>query len=67
MFGMDKQVIGNLSTQLTKKYGQGFSVANLKNFRQFYTSYSDRLENKSYPLGSELNTNPGSELVTATH
>jgi hypothetical protein len=38
-----------------EKYGQGFSVANLKNFRQFYSTYSDRLEKKSYPLGSELN------------
>ena len=54
-----KQVIENLSMQLTQKYGQGFSVANLKNFRQFYSTYSDRLEKKSYPLGSELNTAPG--------
>ncbi|MEI7671703.1 MAG: PDDEXK nuclease domain-containing protein [Deltaproteobacteria bacterium] len=54
-----KQVIGNLSTQLTKKYGQGFSVANLKNFRQFYSTYSDSLEKKSYPLGSEFDTAPG--------
>lgn len=54
-----KQVIEKLSTQLTQKYGQGFSVANMKNFRQFYSTYSDRLEKKSYPLGSELNTTPG--------
>ena len=54
-----KQVIEKLSMQLTQKYGQGFSVANLKNFRQFYSTYSDRLEKKSYPLGSELNTAPG--------
>lgn len=53
-----KQVIVNLSTQLTRKYGQGFSVANLKSFRQFYSTYSERLEKKSYPLGSELLSTP---------
>jgi predicted nuclease of restriction endonuclease-like (RecB) superfamily len=49
-----KQVIENLSSKLNAKYGKGFSVANLKNFRQFYATYSDRLEKKSYPLGSQL-------------
>ncbi|MBK5275467.1 MAG: DUF1016 family protein [Desulfuromonadales bacterium] len=53
-----KQVIENLSKQLTQKYSQGFSVANLKNFRQFYSTYSDRLEKKSYPLGSQLPSPP---------
>lgn len=53
-----KQVIANLSRQLTQKYGQGFSVANLKSFRQFYLAYSDRLTEKSYPLGSQLILSP---------
>jgi len=63
-----KQVIENLSKQLTQKYGQGFSVANLKNFRQFYLAYSERLTEKSCPLGSQLIPSPeisyptGSEL-----
>ena len=48
-----KQVMENLSTQLTQKYGLGFSVANLKNFRQFYATYADCLAKKSYPSGSE--------------
>jgi hypothetical protein len=51
-----KQVIENLSRQLTRRYGQGFSTANLKNFRQFYATYPDRLEQKGYPPGSELDT-----------
>lgn len=47
-----KQVIAQLSEQLTVKYGSGFSVANLRNFRQFYEMYPDRLIH--YPVGSEL-------------
>lgn len=63
-----KQLIENLSVRLTQKYGSGFSAASLKNFRQFYSTYSDRIEKNSYPLGSELLTSPvksspaGSEL-----
>lgn len=53
-----KQVIENLSGQLTQKYGQGFSVANLKSFRQFYLAYSDRLTEKSCPQGSQLIPSP---------
>ncbi|MGK5094116.1 PDDEXK nuclease domain-containing protein [Deltaproteobacteria bacterium TL4] len=49
-----KQVIENLSKQLTVRYGKGFSVANLKNFRQFYSTYSEGLEKKSSPQGSQL-------------
>lgn len=53
-----KQVIENLSGLLTRKYGSGFSAANLKNFRQFYSTYSDRFEKNSYPTGSELHSPP---------
>lgn len=58
-----KQVIENLSKQLTAKYSQGFSVANLKNFRQFYSTYSDRFENKSYPPGSEFKNDFSTQLT----
>ena len=34
------QFLKELSTYLTKNYGKGFSVANLKNVRQFYKVYS---------------------------
>jgi predicted nuclease of restriction endonuclease-like (RecB) superfamily len=47
-----KQIIEQLSEQLTTKYGPGFSAANLRNFRQFYEMYPDRLIH--YPRGSEL-------------
>ena len=49
-----KQLIENLSANLTKQYGSGFSAANLKNFRQFYHTFSDRLSGISYLPGSEL-------------
>ncbi|WP_296648485.1 PDDEXK nuclease domain-containing protein [Thiobacillus sp. 63-78] len=44
-------LIERLAGQLTARYGRGFSVANLKNFRQFYLAYADRIR---YPAGSEL-------------
>ena len=34
------QLLKGLSEHLTEQYGKGFSVANLKNFRQFYQVYS---------------------------
>lgn len=37
-----KQLIGQLSEQLTEKYGRGFSTTNLRYFRTFFTVYSDR-------------------------
>lgn len=49
-----KQVVETLSARLTARYGNGFSVANLKNFRQFYQTYSDRLGGIGYPSGSQL-------------
>jgi predicted nuclease of restriction endonuclease-like (RecB) superfamily len=64
-----KQVLDTLSEQLATRYGKGFSVANLKNFRQFYLVYPDRLTFR-YPAGSELDSpskrDPmGSELADA--
>jgi len=46
------RIIEKLSMKLSGKYGSGFSIANLRNFRQFFEKYSDRL--KHYPLGSEF-------------
>ena len=42
------------TVRLTKQYGTGFFVANLKNFRQFFLMYPDRLDVIRYPAGSEL-------------
>jgi len=49
-----KQVLETLSKRLTKSYGNGFSVTNLKYFRSFYLAYPDRLTTKSHPAGDEL-------------
>ena len=38
-----KQVIEQLSAELTRKYGRGFSTTNLRYFRTFYMVYSDRI------------------------
>ena len=68
-----KQVIENLSKLLNEKYGSGFSVPNLRNFRQFYQVYQDRsirylsgselqLRSKQYLAGSELETGFNSNL-----
>ena len=48
-----KQVVENLSAQLTERYGKGFSIANLKNFRQFYQVYADRIR-ILHPSGGEF-------------
>lgn len=48
-------LIDDLSDRLTTQYGSGFSRANLKNFRQFYLAYPDRI---GYPAGSFLEQYP---------
>jgi hypothetical protein len=35
-------LLNDLSEQLGKRYGQGFSVTNLRHFRLFYQAFSDR-------------------------
>jgi len=45
-------LINNLSIELKNDLGKGFSVANLKNFRQFYIVFPDF--QKSYALRSQL-------------
>ncbi len=44
-----KQVVENLSKQLTERYGKGFSEQSLQNFRRFYTAYSQRITIPSPP------------------
>lgn len=46
------QLISNLARQLGDEFGSGVSVANLKNFRQFYLTFPDA--GKSYALRSRL-------------
>jgi predicted nuclease of restriction endonuclease-like (RecB) superfamily len=50
--GYGSQLIRNLARQLGDEFGNGVSVANLKNFRQFYLTFPDA--GKSYALRSQL-------------
>ncbi|MGR3294401.1 MAG: PDDEXK nuclease domain-containing protein [Candidatus Scalindua sp.] len=45
-------LIKNLSIALNVEFGKGFSIANLKNFRQFYLTFKD--DQKGYTLCSQL-------------
>lgn len=47
--GYGKKLLQFLSQQLTAEFGKGFSVANLKNMRQFYCMFPIR-----YTLCREL-------------
>ncbi|MCL1803787.1 MAG: DUF1016 N-terminal domain-containing protein [Eubacteriaceae bacterium] len=44
-----KQLLKFLSLQLTAEFGKGFTVANLRNMRQFFQTFPNR-----YALRSEL-------------
>jgi len=46
------RLIKELAQKLTSEFGSGFSLANLKNFRQFYLTFPDF--EKSYTLRSQL-------------
>lgn len=46
------QLVKELSRNLSGEFGSGFSVANIKNFRQFYLTYP--APEKSYALRSAL-------------
>ncbi len=47
-----EEIIKQLSTDLTKQFGKGFSVDNLENMRRFYLSYqiSETVSRKSFSL-----------------
>ena len=47
-----KHLIRNLARTLGEEFGHGVSIANLKNFRQFYLTFPDT--GKSYALRSQL-------------
>jgi len=47
------KIIEELSQKLNGRYKSGFSIANLRNFRQLYLAYPERVM-KRYPLGSEF-------------
>jgi predicted nuclease of restriction endonuclease-like (RecB) superfamily len=47
-----EEILQTLSKELTAEFGKGFSYANLKNFKQFYRTFSE--EQISYALRSQL-------------
>jgi predicted nuclease of restriction endonuclease-like (RecB) superfamily len=49
-------MLSDLSARLTQRYGSGFSVPNLQNFRKFYLVYSTRVAIEpdiQYPVGTK--------------
>ena len=48
-----KQLLEGLSEKLQMRYGSSFSLRNLQYFRQFYSSYPDRIAIAN-PPGSQL-------------
>ncbi len=50
-----EQVLSDLSARLTERYGDGFSVPNLQNFRKFFLAFNDRYFTGQiqYPVGTK--------------
>lgn len=48
-----KRIIEDLSRKLSARYGSGYSIPNIKSFRQFYQVFSSRKLQISYPAGSQ--------------
>jgi predicted nuclease of restriction endonuclease-like (RecB) superfamily len=56
-----EQMLSELSTRLAQRYGNGFSVPNLQNFRKFYLAYSELVmldKNIQYPAGTKSSNAP---------
>ena len=47
-------LLADLSSQLSKRYGRGFSVTNLRYFRLFYQAFTDRLPEIHHSTSDEL-------------
>jgi len=61
------KLIENLSLYLQDKFNKGFSVATLKNARQFYLAYSTKIEQKGYALHNLLAENTDLSKSYAAH
>jgi hypothetical protein len=48
-----ERLLVKLAARLMERFGKGYSVADLKNFRELYLAYPDRLDAIRYPVGSE--------------
>lgn len=49
-----ERLLGELSEQLTKRFGRGFSATNLRYFRLFYLAFSDRTPEIHHSTSDEL-------------
>ena len=52
--GYGDTLLEDLSCRLKERYGRGYSMANLKNFRQFYQVYENRLSSIQYTTCTKL-------------
>ena len=63
--GYARETIGQLSKELTKVFGKGYSTTNLEYFRKFYLTYQDRISQS--PIGKSIsdkeNKNLGRESI----
>ncbi len=49
-----KRVLSTLSQQLTQRYGEGYSISSLKDFKLVFTTFPDRLNSKSHASRGQL-------------
>ena len=67
-----KNEMQELSARLTERFGDGWSYPSMKNIRQFYLTYSKRL-NTVYPIDTEkakqrlANSGPGNDIADFVH
>lgn len=67
--GYGKQILSNLSTKLTEKYGDGWSVEQLTLIRKFYMTYS-KIVNTDYEIqnqGVKQSDSPRAEIVNTAY
>jgi predicted nuclease of restriction endonuclease-like (RecB) superfamily len=58
-----EKVLSQLSTSLTKRYGKGYSVTNLRYFRLFYQTYADRTPEIRHKACDESGLTDGREGI----
>jgi hypothetical protein len=64
--GYGERLIRDLSAQLTREFGKGYSISNLKLIRQFYVTYRNRSPSIGYTVSSQLQTgSPSREISPA--
>jgi predicted nuclease of restriction endonuclease-like (RecB) superfamily len=59
-----ESVLTDLSAQLSTRYGRGFSATNLRYFRLFYQTFSDRMPEIHHSTSDELATVTGVSAAT---